>query len=85
MNLAAWLIFGVIIGIISHIWEPHKGGILSSIILGILGATLGGFLANLLFGSNLTGFSMTSLFVASMSALLIVFGQKFMVKKDETI
>ncbi len=59
MSLLAWVFFGLIAGSIANLLdpEPSKGGILGSIILGVLGAVVGGYLANLLLGITITGFN----------------------------
>lgn len=78
MNIALWIIFGLIIGIISNILDPNpsKGGMLGSIILSILGAILGGILGNLVFGIGITGFNFASIAVAALGALLLMFVER---------
>jgi uncharacterized membrane protein YeaQ/YmgE (transglycosylase-associated protein family) len=83
MNIASWIIFGVIVGIVSNVLEPERTNILGSIILGVLGAVLGGFLASLLFNLNLTGFSFSSLIFSIISSGVILFGQRFVKDKNE--
>lgn len=50
MNIIFWIIFGLIAGIIAKWIMPGKdgGGFIMTIILGIVGAVVGGFLARLL-------------------------------------
>lgn len=75
MNVLSWLIFGTIVGIITNAIDPapNRGGLLGSIFLGIVGAVVGGFLANLIFGINITGFNVTSFLVAIAGSLLLLF------------
>lgn len=75
MNILAWLVFGLIIGVIANIIDPRKssGGILGAIVLGIVGALVGGFLGNLLFGVSVTGFNLSSFIVAVLGSLLVLF------------
>lgn len=63
MSLLAWIVFGSIAGLVAHLLDPKQdqGGMLGAMILGVLGAMMGGFLANIIFGVNLLGFSFTSL------------------------
>ena len=75
MNLLSWMIFGLIVGIIANAIDPdpNRGGILGSILLGVVGALVGGFLANLVFGVSVTGFNLTSFLVAIAGSLLLLF------------
>lgn len=78
MNFFSWIIFGLIIGIIANLLdpEPEKGGILGTIILGVVGALVGGLLANLVFGIGVTGFNFTSFVVAILGSLFLLFVQR---------
>ncbi|MBI2599339.1 GlsB/YeaQ/YmgE family stress response membrane protein [Candidatus Daviesbacteria bacterium] len=75
MNLLSWIIFGLIVGVVANIIDPHpaREGWLGTIILGILGAVLGGFLGNIIFGVGVTGFNFSSFAVAVLGALLLLF------------
>lgn len=75
MGILSWIIFGLIVGIISYIIDSKEseGGLAGAIILGILGAMLGGFLANLLFGIGISGFNLSSLAIAVIGSLLLLF------------
>jgi uncharacterized membrane protein YeaQ/YmgE (transglycosylase-associated protein family) len=75
MNILAWLVFGLIIGVIANIIDPRQssGGILGAIVLGVVGALVGGFLGNLLFGVSVTGFNLSSFIVAVLGSLLVLF------------
>jgi uncharacterized membrane protein YeaQ/YmgE (transglycosylase-associated protein family) len=54
MGIIAWIVLGLIAGAIAKaIYPGHQGGgIFATIGLGILGALVGGFLGQLLFGSG---------------------------------
>lgn len=75
MNILSWLLFGLIVGIVANAIdpEPNRGGVLGSILLGVVGALIGGFLANLIFGITVTGFNLTSFLVAVAGSLLLLF------------
>ena len=75
MNIISWVLFGMIVGVVANAVDPspNRGGILGSILLGIVGALVGGFLANLLFGISVTGFNLTSFLVAVAGSLLLLF------------
>lgn len=75
MGVVAWIVFGIIVGAIAYWISPssNQGGIISAMILGILGALIGGFLANLLLGVSVTGFNFTSIVIAILGSLLLLF------------
>lgn len=74
MSILAWIVFGLIAGSIANFVDPHssKGGILASIVLGVVGAVVGGYLGEMFFGVGVTGFNVTSFVVAVCGSLLIL-------------
>jgi len=74
MNLIAWILFGLIVGIIAHAIDPRssQGGLLNTVLLGMGGALLGGIVANTLFGFNLERFNLTSFVLAISGSLLLL-------------
>jgi uncharacterized membrane protein YeaQ/YmgE (transglycosylase-associated protein family) len=46
MNVLAWLVFGLIVGVVAKLLTPGRdpGGFIVTILIGITGALLGGFL-----------------------------------------
>lgn len=75
MNIISWILFGLVVGIVANALDPNpnRGGVLGAVLLGIAGALLGGFVANLLFGISVTGFNLTSFLVAIAGSLLLLF------------
>lgn len=53
-NIISWIIFGLIVGAIAKFLIPghDSHSIINTILLGIAGSFVGGFLGNLLFGSK---------------------------------
>lgn len=74
MNILSWIILGLVAGVIANMVDPapSRGGIVGSIILGILGSVVGGFVANILLGLTVSGFNLTSFIVAVLGSLLIL-------------
>lgn len=74
MNLLAWAMFGLITGIVANALDPapNRGGLIGSVILGLLGAMVGGFVANVLFGATFSGFSLASFMIAVVGSLLLL-------------
>ncbi|MBD1804025.1 GlsB/YeaQ/YmgE family stress response membrane protein [Microcoleus sp. FACHB-SPT15] len=79
MNILAWVVLGLIAGAIAKALYPGRqgGGILSTILLGIVGAFLGGTLATILttgsFSLAATSLSIPGVILAVLGALLAVF------------
>ena len=74
MDILAWIVFGLIAGSIANFLDPHtsSGGILGSIVLGIVGALVGGWLGNAIFGVGVSGFNFTSFLVAVAGSLIVL-------------
>jgi uncharacterized membrane protein YeaQ/YmgE (transglycosylase-associated protein family) len=75
MNIILWIIFGALAGwIASMIMNTNKEqGAVANIIIGIVGAFIGGFLSQLLGGPGVSGFSLTSLFIAVLGSVVLIF------------
>lgn len=79
LNLIAWAILGLIAGAIAKAIYPGSqgGGILATMILGIVGAFIGGSLYNLLTTGTIslaaTGLSIGGIFVAVIGAIIAIF------------
>jgi uncharacterized membrane protein YeaQ/YmgE (transglycosylase-associated protein family) len=76
MGLIAWLIFGAIAGWIASMiaGTNERQGCLLNIIVGVVGAFIGGFLYSLLTGRQLDfGFDLTSFIVAVAGAVILLF------------
>lgn len=73
MSLIAWIILGLISGFIASKIVNRRGeGILLDIVLGVIGAIVGGFLFNLIGAMGVTGFNVWSMFVAVIGAVLLL-------------
>jgi len=75
MNILSWILFGLVVGIVANALdaEPKRGGLITAMLLGITGALVGGFLADLAFGVTVTGFNLTSFLIAITGSLLLLF------------
>lgn len=73
MSIIAWLILGLISGFIaSKIVNKTGEGIILDIVLGIVGAMVGGFLFAQFGGEGVSGFNLYSMFVAVVGAILVL-------------
>lgn len=79
MNILAWIVLGLVAGAIAKAIYPGNqgGGILATMILGIVGAFVGGSLFHLLQNGSLalvgTSFSLGGLLVAILGAIVAIF------------
>ncbi len=73
MSILAWLLLGLVAGFLASVVMKGGGyGIVGDIIVGIIGAFIGGFVFSLLGGSGATGFNIWSVFVAFVGACILI-------------
>lgn len=75
MGILTWIIFGALVGWIASLImkTDAEQGILANIIVGIVGAFLGGALSSLFNGPGVSGFNIGSLLVAILGAVVLLF------------
>lgn len=74
MGWLAWLIIGALAGWLASIAMKtnREQGLLLDIVVGIVGAMIGGFVFNALGIGGVTGFNIWSLFVAFIGAVILL-------------
>ena len=73
MSIIAWIILGLIAGFIgSKIVNKSGEGVILDIVLGIVGALVGGFLFRQFGASGVTGLNLYSLLVAVIGAIVFL-------------
>ena len=73
MSIIGWIVLGLIAGFIaSKIVDKEGQGVILDIVLGIVGAVVGGFLFNQLGAVGVTGFNIYSMFVAVVGAVIVL-------------
>ena len=73
MSIIAWLVLGLIAGFIgSKIVNKSGEGLLLDIILGVVGAMVGGYLFTLVGAAPVTGLNIYSMFVAVVGAIVVL-------------
>jgi len=74
MGILWWILFGFIIGVIAKFIMPGRGpgGIIVTIILGIVGAVVGGFISTQLGFGGVSGFDLGSIAIAVGGAVLLL-------------
>lgn len=75
MGIIAWIVFGLIAGVIAKLLMPGRdgGGFILTCILGIVGAVVGGWLATMFgIGGSISGFNLHSFLVAVVGAVVVL-------------
>jgi uncharacterized membrane protein YeaQ/YmgE (transglycosylase-associated protein family) len=73
VGIIAWIVLGAIAGWITNLIMGGGEGILLTIILGIVGAIVGGYLAGTVLGiADVTGVNVESIVVAVVGAIIVV-------------
>lgn len=78
MGIISWIVFGLIAGVLAKIIMPGKdpGGFIMTILIGIAGAMIGGFISTSLGYGDVSGFDIRSMGIAIGGALLLLFGYR---------
>lgn len=74
MGILTWLVLGLVVGVLAKFIMPGKdpGGIFVTILIGIAGAFVGGFLGSLLGLGDVTGFNLVSVGLATVGAIVLL-------------
>lgn len=75
INILTWIIFGALAGWIASVImkRDRQMGALANIVVGIAGAFIGGYIMNMFGASGVTGFNLSSLLVAILGAVVLLF------------
>jgi uncharacterized membrane protein YeaQ/YmgE (transglycosylase-associated protein family) len=78
MGILLWIVFGLIAGVVAKFLMPGSdpGGIIVTILLGIGGAVVGGFVATTFGFGGMEGFDIRSLLIAIGGAMLLLIGYR---------
>jgi uncharacterized membrane protein YeaQ/YmgE (transglycosylase-associated protein family) len=74
MGIIAWIVLGLIVGLLAKLIMPGSdpGGIIVTILLGIAGALVGGFVASAMGFGDVNGFNLGSIAIAVLGAILLL-------------
>ena len=76
MGILSWIVFGLIAGIIARLLMPGRdpGGCIITMLLGVVGAFVGGFLYRLVTGAEVLyfGFDLRSFAIAVVGAVVVL-------------
>jgi uncharacterized membrane protein YeaQ/YmgE (transglycosylase-associated protein family) len=83
LGFIVWILLGLVVGVIAKFLMPGKdpGGIIVTILLGIAGAFVGGFVSSALGFGSVTGFDIRSLIIAVLGAIALLAVYRLVKKK----
>lgn len=75
MGIIAWIILGLLVGILARFFMPGRQpmGLIATILLGIIGAVVGGFIGTQMGWGQVHGFDLRSLGLAILGGVLVLF------------
>jgi uncharacterized membrane protein YeaQ/YmgE (transglycosylase-associated protein family) len=84
MGILSWILLGLIAGALAKFIMPGKdpGGFFVTIIIGIVGAILGGFIASLIGMGKVESFDLGGIFIATVGAILLLIIYRVVKKKQ---
>jgi uncharacterized membrane protein YeaQ/YmgE (transglycosylase-associated protein family) len=82
MGMISWIVMGLVAGALAKWIMPGNdpGGIIVTILIGIAGAIVGGFIGMLLGLGSVSGFDLVSLALATGGALILLYGYRLLKK-----
>ncbi len=74
MGLFSWIVMGLVAGALARLLLPgkDKAGCVLTVVIGVVGALLGGFLATKLGFGGLSGLDLRSVVIATLGAVLLL-------------
>lgn len=73
LGIIGWIVIGVVAGWLAEQIMGRNHGLLTNLIVGVVGALLGGFIASNVLGVPVGGFNLITLLVAVGGAMLLLF------------
>ena len=73
MGILSWIIVGLVAGIIAKMVMGDRFGWIVTILLGIVGAFVGGWVFGLFGGPSVSGINFVSILVAAVGAIIVLF------------
>ena len=74
MGIISWIVLGAIAGFLANMIVGGREGLIGTIILGIVGAVVGGYIATTVFHKgDVSGVNIESIVIAVLGAILVLF------------
>lgn len=82
MGILSWIVMGLIVGLLAKFIMPGKdpGGLIITVLLGVAGAFVGGYVGSFLGFGTVTGFNVGSILLATGGAILLLILYRFIKK-----
>ena len=73
LGIIGWIIIGIVAGWLAEKVMGRSHGLVTNLVVGVLGALIGGFIARQFLGADVGGFNLMTLVVAFLGACLLLF------------
>ena len=73
LGIIGWIVIGIVAGWLAEKVMGRSHGLVTNLIVGVVGALIGGFIAQNVFGQDVGGFNVVTLLVAFLGACLLLF------------
>ena len=73
LGIIGWIIIGIVAGWLAEKVMGRSHGLVTNLVVGVLGALIGGFIARQFLGTDVGGFNLMTLVVAFLGACLLLF------------
>ncbi len=82
MGILSWIVMGLIVGLLAKFIMPGKdpGGFIITVLIGVAGAFVGGYVGSFLGLGTVTGFNIGSILLATGGAILLLILYRFIKK-----
>jgi len=83
VSILSWIVVGLIAGVLGKLIMPgdDPGGFIVTILLGIVGAFVGGFVVSLFGGIGVTGFNIWTILVATLGAVILLAAYRLVTRR----
>lgn len=83
MGIISWIFLGLVAGALAKFIMPGKdpGGCLITVVLGVVGAMVGGFLGTFVGLGKIESFDLGGIFIATVGAIVVLFVWRLIQKK----
>jgi uncharacterized membrane protein YeaQ/YmgE (transglycosylase-associated protein family) len=73
MGILTWILMGLVAGVIAKLVMRDSFGWIMTIVIGIVGAFVGGWISGMLGGPGVSGFNLVSILVSAGGAIVVLF------------
>ena len=86
-SIIMWLVFGFVVGFIVHLLDRSEfaGGFWGTVLTGVIGALVGGFLSSIIFGVGVTGFNIQSIVISVAGALIFASIERYLARNRNMV